>query len=178
MHGSLAACAVTHRQPYYDITMAYRGISVFLCWEIWGLKDYTSDWNVKQLLQLPITSVRTLPETMQLVSKAERQTHPREARLDNKASLEGKDRETEIFFLISLHTVIWLTESHPQPNRSLNPSLIGKWKRFRWNVGLNKFFFVCGIIHLSIKVHRGPCFVNKPLHFDRHPSLKKKKNPL
>ena len=76
-----------------------RGISVFLCWERWGLGDYTADWNVKQLLQLPITSARTLPETMQLVSKAERQTHPWEARLDNKkTSLKVKEGKKEIFF--------------------------------------------------------------------------------
>lgn len=100
-----------------------RGISVFLCWERWGLGDYTADWNVKQLLQLPITSARTLPETMQLVSKAERQAHPWEARLDNKkASLkvkEGKRRFLSLFWLM------WSTEEPPQSNTFLNLLWVG-----------------------------------------------------
>lgn len=151
------------------------GICVFLCWERWGLEDYTFDWNVKQLLQLPITSVRTLLETMQLVSKAARQTHPWEAWLDNKeTSLKVKTGKQRFFCFFKSHfTVMWLTVSPPQPNSSFNPSLIGKRKCFRWNVGLN-MFCVCGIIHLCIKVHHGTRMVNKPLHFDGHSSLNNK----
>lgn len=158
------------------------GIRVFLCWERWGLEDYTSDWNVKQLLQLPITSVRTLPETMQLVSKAERQTHPWEAWLDNKeTSLKVKTGKLRFFFFKSHFTVIWLTENpslpalpHPSQTALYNRLWVGSGSSFRWNVGLNKFC-VCGIIYLCIKVRHGTRLVNKALDFDRHPSLNNKR---
>lgn len=138
MHSAIrnAACAVANFKPTTSLSHLnswMRGISGFLCWERWGLEDYTSDWNVKQLLQLPITSVRTLPETMQLVSKAERQTHPWEAWLDNKeASLKVKTGKLRFFFLKSFFTVIWLAEGGgPQPNSSLKSPLSGKWNHFR-----------------------------------------------
>lgn len=86
-----------------------RGDISILCGERRSLGDYTTDWNVKELSQLPITSVRTFVKQCYEFQRLRGRCIPERHGKDNKeASLKVKEMEIPFIFLSSL-AAMWLT---------------------------------------------------------------------